>query len=167
MKRKCKKCELEFVLPGGGNRVYCFACSPSGNRLGGRHLHKRKTIDGIEHKMCTRCQQFKPLATAFYSHHTSGPAGACKDCTNIMNKDRQRSIKKRAVAYKGGKCQDCGGIFPICAYDFHHLDPSEKDFNIGKAQHGSWDKLQPELDKCVLLCAVCHRIRHSTDQCPS
>lgn len=161
MNRKCKKCGHGFNLS-GGNRVYCLTCSPFGNN-NSCHLHKRQVINGIEHKICTRCKQFRPLTASFYSHHTSGPAGACKDCTNIMNKERQRAIKMRAVEYKGNECQDCHRQFPLCGYDFHHLDPTQKDFDIGKAQHGSWNRLQPELDKCVLLCAVCHRIRHSTD----
>lgn len=161
MNKICKKCGLEFKLLNGGHRVYCLICSPCGNK-NSCHLHKRQMIDGIEHKKCTRCEQFKPLAVAFYSHHSSGPAGRCKDCANIVNKERQQLIKKRAIEYKGGKCQDCHGQFPSCAYDFHHLDPSQKDFDIGKAQHGSWNRLWPELDKCILLCAVCHRIRHST-----
>jgi hypothetical protein len=65
-----------------------------------------------------------------------------------------------AVEYKGGKCHDCGGVFPACVYDFHHLDSSKKDFMIGRTNRG-WDKLRPELDKCDMLCSNCHRIRHN------
>ena len=46
--------------------------------------------------------------------------------------------------------------------DFHHKDPKEKDFNIGdflrdKPFNKSAEK---ELDKCMLLCANCHREEH-------
>ena len=36
----------------------------------------------------------------------------------------------------------------------------EKDFNIGQFITCSWDKVKKELDKCLMLCANCHRIEH-------
>ena len=44
------------------------------------------------------------------------------------------------------------------AYDFHHLDPAEKDFSISDGT--SWKWIEPELRKCELLCARCHREVH-------
>mgnify|MGYP005855513707 CR=1 FL=1 len=47
------------------------------------------------------------------------------------------------------------------ALDFHHLDPQKKDFNLGIAIiQWKWEKVKPELDKCILLCANCHRELH-------
>ena len=43
----------------------------------------------------------------------------------------------------------------IRALQFHHLDPTQKDFGISGTTK-SFEKLKPELDKCVLLCANCH-----------
>jgi hypothetical protein len=71
---------------------------------------------------------------------------------------RQR-IKVRALEYKGSCCQRCGYDKCVNAMDFHHIDPSQKEFQIA-SQIRSWDKLQAELDKCVLLCANCHREFH-------
>jgi formate-dependent nitrite reductase cytochrome c552 subunit len=46
--------------------------------------------------------------------------------------------------------------------EFHHLEPSEKDFGIGSKGHTrSFEKIKLELDKCNLLCANCHREEHS------
>jgi hypothetical protein len=47
----------------------------------------------------------------------------------------------------------------VVAYDFHHKDPNEKDFMISK-QAKSFEAIKAELDKCELLCAVCHRFEH-------
>ena len=44
---------------------------------------------------------------------------------------------------------------------FHHLDPELKDFGISGNANRSWDKIQVELDKCVLLCANCHSEVHA------
>lgn len=39
------------------------------------------------------------------------------------------------------------------------MQPGSKEFNISEAMT-SWERIQPELDKCVLLCATCHREVH-------
>lgn len=67
-----------------------------------------------------------------------------------------------AVVHKGGKCQICGYDKCIDALDFHHRDPNEKEFRIGKGNTMKWEKVLEELDKCDLLCANCHRELHST-----
>lgn len=64
------------------------------------------------------------------------------------------------------KCSDCGYDHHTSAFDFHHLDPSMKDFGIHSKFRGvptaeRWAEVSKEIDRCVLLCANCHRIRHS------
>ena len=67
-----------------------------------------------------------------------------------------------AVAYKGGKCEKCGYDRCIEAFDFHHIDPAQKDFGISsKGYTRSWKRVQEELDQCVMLCANCHRETHA------
>lgn len=67
-----------------------------------------------------------------------------------------------AVEYKGGKCSVCGYDRCADALEFHHLDPSQKDFGISsKGYTRSWDKVKEELDKCILVCSNCHREIHS------
>lgn len=76
--------------------------------------------------------------------------------------EARRKIKAKAVAYKGGKCENCGYCKNIAALDFHHRDPSEKDFQVSAGSYLSWERLVPELDKCSLLCANCHREEHDS-----
>jgi DNA replicative helicase MCM subunit Mcm2 (Cdc46/Mcm family) len=48
------------------------------------------------------------------------------------------------------------------ALEFHHIDEREKDFGISmKGYTRSWTKVKQELDKCLLVCANCHRELHS------
>jgi len=71
---------------------------------------------------------------------------------------RRRKLKSMAIEYKGGKCQLCGYSKYQGALDLHHINPKEKDFGIGdKGYTRSWDKIRAELDKCILVCATCHR----------
>ena len=77
-------------------------------------------------------------------------------------KTKAHGIKKAAlVAYKGGACMDCGGVFPPCCFDFDHRDPFLKSFGIGEKTGGriSLEELKVEADKCDLVCANCHRVR--------
>ena len=71
---------------------------------------------------------------------------------------RRRKIKTLAIEYKGGKCQLCGYYKFPGALELHHIDPKQKAFAIGQYGHSrSWMRVKKELDKCVLLCANCHR----------
>ena len=79
-----------------------------------------------------------------------------------LKKARQR-LKKKLVDYKGGKCEICGYDKCINALDFHHLNPNEKDFGISNYTVLSFDKLKKEVDKCILVCANCHREIHAKE----
>lgn len=75
----------------------------------------------------------------------------------------KRQLKKiKCVEYKGGKCEICGYDKNYSALEFHHLDPNEKDFTISK-KNSSWENIKKELDKCILVCANCHREIHNPD----
>ena len=71
---------------------------------------------------------------------------------------RRRKVKAMSIEYKGGKCQICDYNRYKGALELHHINKSEKSFGIGdKGYTRSWEKVKAELDKCVLLCANCHR----------
>jgi hypothetical protein len=72
---------------------------------------------------------------------------------------RRRELRERAVRYLGGKCSICKYDKSASAFDFHHVNPLEKDFTIS-AKMTSWDAIERELKKCVLLCCRCHREVH-------
>ena len=75
---------------------------------------------------------------------------------------RRKKVREMAITYKGGKCQNCGYSRCADALEFHHTNPSQKDFNISNKGHTrSWKRVKEELDKCVMLCANCHREIHS------
>jgi len=72
-----------------------------------------------------------------------------------------------AIEYKGNKCQICGYDRCAEAMEFHHLDSSEKDFGVShKGYTRGWLKVKEEIDKCVMLCANCHREVHAGLQLP-
>ena len=84
------------------------------------------------------------------------------DGTCTTGAQMRKQIKKWAVEYKGGKCEKCGYNKCIKALDFHHTDPTQKDFSISdRSLKLDWKDIKKELDKCKLLCSNCHREEHS------
>lgn len=84
------------------------------------------------------------------------------------NKKRSIAVTKsrrmqriKAIEYKGGKCERCGYNKCISAFEFHHIDGQDKDFTLGSGNTRGWDIVRKELDKCIMLCANCHREEHS------
>lgn len=84
----------------------------------------------------------------------------CGTCNTNLRRYR---VKKLAVEYLGGKCK-CGWSGDVSGFDFHHRNPEEKDFNPSARvlANMSWENVKIELDKCELLCALCHRLEHSS-----
>ena len=74
---------------------------------------------------------------------------------------RRKLLRLKAIEYKGGKCIFCGYCKYEGALDFHHVNSDSKNFGLSeKGITRSWDKIQKELDKCILVCANCHRELH-------
>jgi predicted SprT family Zn-dependent metalloprotease len=85
----------------------------------------------------------------------------CTKCRSHQVQKRRTNLKKQAVEYKGGKCERCGYNKVITALEFHHLDPTKKDFGIAASGHTrSWEKTKEELDKCIMVCSNCHKEIH-------
>jgi hypothetical protein len=119
-------------------------------------------------KLCKSCstekhrEEFYKLSAPKYKKHWDVRDSLCKPCRLEYGVKRRQNTKKQAVEYMGGSCKDCGlKTDKYCVYDFHHLDPTKKDFAFADTAL-ILEKLKPELDKCVLLCSNCHRIRHYT-----
>ena len=75
---------------------------------------------------------------------------------------RRRKIRQMAVEYKGGHCELCGYDRCIDALEFHHNDLAKKKFGISdKGYTRSWKRVMEELDKCMMICANCHRELHA------
>lgn len=73
---------------------------------------------------------------------------------------RYYSNKEMFVKLKGNKCSSCQNMFPLCCYDFHHINPSDKKNRVIQWHARSIKYLERELKNCILLCANCHRILH-------
>lgn len=61
---------------------------------------------------------------------------------------------------RGGKCEKCGYNRYLGALDFHHLNPSQKDFTVGNRDFKLKECIE-ETKKCIMLCSNCHRELHA------
>jgi len=79
-----------------------------------------------------------------------------RDQSNKKNKKRRQFINE----YKSNcSCKKCGDVRPY-VLDFHHINPNEKEFDLGDATKYSIDRLKLELEKCITLCRNCHSEFH-------
>ncbi len=113
---------------------------------------------------CKICNKVKPESD-FYIVQGYRRFG-CKKCDNQINNKirtkRNQERKLKAIRLLGGKCKKCGYNKCSAALEFHHKDPSKKEFEIKNAiEKYSWKRVIPELKKCILLCANCHREIHN------
>ncbi len=120
--------------------------------------------------MATGKKCVNPEHTERYSN------GRCVECMRASRRkhyyenkeqyyDRNKVSRAKMRAYltalkESTPCADCGINYPSFVMDFHHLEAADKEAEIGALiSNGTWAKLLAEVDKCVILCANCHRIR--------
>jgi len=110
---------------------------------------------------CNRCGTEE--TEKFYKDEKHKNSWMCKECIIKNAKERYKYLKRKAVLYKGGKCERCGYDNNIYALDFHHTS-NNKDAKISVILYRtSWEKAKIEIDKCMLVCSRCHREIHNED----
>lgn len=79
-------------------------------------------------------------------------------------KNNSYNWQTRDLIYKlhGNECNFCG-FDNSNALSYHHIDPSTKNFNVGRAiiLNYKLQRIVNESKKCVLLCGNCHQEYHS------
>ena len=130
----------------------------------------------LKFKTCSTCKRNMSI-TAFNRNtkNSDGYRSNCRSCAraskaewHLRNKDLSRSRRKQRrdkvrdfiIERKQAPCLDCGGKFHHSVMDFDHVR-GEKVTNIAELRiaSASFEKIEIEIDKCDLVCAVCHRIR--------
>lgn len=137
-------------------------------------------------KKCSKCAIVKNEEDFFFKNKEKNILHSyCKDCkresdkksyrnNNNGRKDRVRKrtdesklqLKKFYQDYKKTKiCEICGEN-RWYVLDFHHI--KDKKYEIcDLVNRGSMRLLLEELNKCISVCANCHREIHHNQRCPS
>jgi hypothetical protein len=78
-------------------------------------------------------------------------------------RDRRTELRRwlREEVLAGKTCAHCPENHIAC-FDFHHTDPSLKEFKIGEIceRKFSKERVLKEIEKCEILCSNCHRKHH-------
>jgi transcription elongation factor Elf1 len=117
-------------------------------------------------KTCNACGVSKTI-DAFWvdKRNKDGRQGKCRTCYSKEKPGVKARLRNSILIkeYLGGefKCKHCGFTHSSSVpFDFHHIDPTTKEFNVGHKTAGGWEALKKEIDKCVFLCKNCHAIEH-------
>ena len=72
--------------------------------------------------------------------------------------DKHQSMVREIKLEKG--CSHCGTKEDVTRLQFHHVDSSSKKFNIAESRSNSWENIEKEMAKCIILCQECHTNEH-------
>lgn len=75
--------------------------------------------------------------------------------------EHMRKRKETLIRVMGGKCALCGYNKCNSALEFHHINPSEKNYQLSSGSTRSLNRDFVEARKCILLCSNCHREVHN------
>jgi hypothetical protein len=130
-------------------------------------------------KRCPRCGE--DLSLSSFGKSSQKKDGLNVYCILCMRKYRIEHYQNNKKAYRDraieqvkacrlyvqdlkrtGSCTDCGVKYPEepWLFDFDHLDGDTKTATISKiVKNGSLKLLKEEIEKCELVCVICHRRR--------
>lgn len=133
----------------------------------------------MEFKICSKCKRELPFDSFRWRNKKENKKHSqCKDCEKqadkeyyLKNGERRQAVRDRANAQKINNskmveeikskgCIKCGES-RIHVLDLHHLNPDGKINDIAHMiKSSSIKSLTKELEKCIVLCANCHRDFH-------
>lgn len=73
---------------------------------------------------------------------------------------RKRLLTQKVRLYKSSIGCSCGERHPACLHFHHPDDNKEKSISQALQWGWSWERLEIEMKKCVVMCANCHAKLH-------
>lgn len=116
-----------------------------------------KLLCNEEGRECSVCGEFKPWGEyplAPGGRHINDRQSYCKSCKS----DKYKAGKALVNSFKDKPCADCGAQYAPQLMDFDHVR-GKKLFNVSMGFSHSLDSLLKEIEKCDLVCCLCHRTR--------
>jgi len=87
-----------------------------------------------------------------------------RELTLERSRKRKKEKRKEWHDYKAGlSCFFCGFSHPA-VIDFHHPDSKGETKVSYYVRQNQWKRAYQEAEKCIILCANCHRIYHYNER---
>jgi ribosomal protein L44E len=163
LRKRRRKRKLDLIAAYGGRCVDCgYSTCPEALQFHHRDASTKEfglgTFNGSLARLmeeatkcdlvCANCHRIRHAREVAVSRH------------RIV--ELRRETKRRAIASFGGVCLACRSACAPAALEFHHPDASKKEFAISDdGIYRTWQKVQKELENCVMLCANCHAEVHA------
>ena len=112
----------------------------------------------METRKCKKCGQTLPLERFETHRHT------CRECRSKYKSDQRRQKPKQYNKYAIDRqnrceawinslktpCAFCGETDPVCI-DWHHVDPTQKEFQISFIKGKAKERTLAEMAKCICI----------------
>ena len=156
MKIKCIVCGKEVEAQKSTKKYCSTECANAMRRKKwaerSKQEEKKETI--MPEKECLLCGKIFRPKTAAANLRT-----CCYDCMPDGEQLTRGGFLAKIKELRGGKCVRCGYDTCIKALEFHHVDPTQKDFTISN-DHFKLKEAIEESKKCILICSNCHKELH-------
>lgn len=151
MIKQCVVCRQDFEC----QKSTAKYCSKKCENKARQQRIKNKQQMGQVDKYCLICgKPFRPKTGA------ANQRTCCYECMPDGVQLGRSGFLDLLRKQHGGKCERCGYDTYLGALDFHHIDPTKKDFTIGNRDYKLKECIE-ETKKCVLICSNCHREIHA------
>ena len=151
---KCIVCGKEFEALRSTKKYCSDDCINAMRRMKWANREKIQKEKGVSEKQCPICGKiFNPKSAA------ANQRTCCYECMPDGVQLTRGAFLGLLKKQKGGKCSRCGYDKCLKALEFHHIDPSKKDFTISNDHFRLKDAIE-ESKKCILLCSNCHKEFH-------
>ncbi len=168
--KTCKTCNISKLLSDFWSHEGCsLGVNPNCKECAKKIIKFKIRKVYLPNKFCNGCGQTKSRSQFPKRKGAKNELSVryrCKECEKIKGRKRSHKIrlgKIDMVNYLGGECIRCGYNLPE-AIDFHHIDPSKKEFiisDINAVNPLKKEKIVKELQKCAPLCKNCHAEFHA------
>ena len=156
MINKCIMCGNEFEAIKSTKKYCSIECQNAMRRQ--KYAERERIPKDISYKgnekICPICNN-----TFFPKTAMANQRMCCYNCMPDGVQLTRGMFLAKIKETRGGKCIRCGYDRCIKALEFHHIDPSKKDFTISN-DHFRLQEAVEETKKCILICSNCHKELH-------
>lgn len=137
-------------------------------------VKKKKSEEMTKTKTCNKCgityEHYghnvgwcRPCGRLYYVEYNINKSPEARKRQKVRSDARRRENFEKFNTWKGAiGCCRCPESDPDCL-DMHHVDPAQKDEAVaeGVKRGWAWGRLMKEAEKCIVICANCHRKLHA------